>query len=382
MEDFKYDFGVPLPLLNELKKRKALPLWWQTVSSKFDSDWLNNFHKAFTKEGYPVAVQKTEVGVIDTSLNPFAHLSDETDSIVFPALLVPIFYELVNCVFGYMQPPNSVDPNAKMFITNQGEKDSRKDLGVLLGRLKYTQCPSLIVENPFIPIVIATCHYIYCHELTHIALSRKFKEDGWTSRQEEFECDRMAFVMMTLTYRSYPDYQQAFSLLAPAVSFSLLLIRSYLFDGLNKINSTHPTPEERYIQLRKVSLRAEQNNMIASGGTELADSFWSYTNKLIKNLNSKNLLMQNNPVKDVLAILSANRQINSDESYHIVTNIIQWCSFGNQDMVKQSIKNVLDAISFSADKIVREKIRLFKEELKNQTADFDQILGLGTLFGN
>ena len=380
--DFKYDFGIPLPLLKELKQRDGLPSWWEAVRSQLDSDWLNNFHKNFTKEGWPLEVQNTEVGVIDTTLNPFAHLGQKQDSIVFPASLVPIFWEVTNVVFGHMQRPNSADPNAKMFISKEGEKESLNDLAALLGRLNYIACPTMTVKQPFIPIVIATSHYVYCHELAHVALSRKFKEAGWTSRQEEFECDRLAFAMMTLTYKSFSSLQQVFSLCGPAVAFGLELIRSCLSIHSNEISTTHPKPNERYHTLRNWCLTAEQHGMIAKGATEFADFFWSYLNRLIQILQSEDRLFKVNPLRDTLNGLFIDKPITSDEITLMITQIIQWCSFGDQTLAKQNIRQILNERTHIENNTIIHNIKEFRKELIDQTGHLEQIIGFLNLLKN
>jgi hypothetical protein len=202
LKQIQFDFGILKPLYRELRSRNALPSWWPTVSRRLEGDWVSSFHKALTQTGWPSPAQNAQSGSVDVSFSPEAILADTTNVIVFPSAVIPLLWELLQAVWGILERPPTNDPDVPILIPLPSLNRAIRRVGVLIGRLRETECPDCTCpDDPWLPAVIAASHFIYCHEVNHVALHRYLKQADtvWSSPTEEFECDRLAFILMALT---------------------------------------------------------------------------------------------------------------------------------------------------------------------------------------
>ena len=380
LDRLQYEFGISVPLYRELRERHAVPAWWFAVSRRVEGEWVRNFHDTMTKFGWEYIVRAAKCGTIDVSLNPFADMKTIDRVIVFPGNVVPLLWELLQAIFGILEAPPSRNPDASMQITPEGFERGVRKTGELIGRLRDTGCPDPTCGDPWKPAVIAASHFIYCHELVHVAIGRLSKEAGWSPIGEELECDRLAFILMALTYRSYPELQSAFALMGPTLAFGLEAVKDEALEHTLR-DGVHPPPADRFRTLRNWAEIAERDAMIAAGSTSVGEEFWNLLEKALQRLRVQPALVIS-PVRDLLSRLSDSTPVSDDVIKEAVDAVLQWCSFGSIVRVKSALKNTLNELLSLGDSRKREAVRRIISGLIKETRHLEKTLGFNDYFGS
>jgi Peptidase U49 len=374
LSELKDDYNIPVRFIKCLNKLKALPDWWFEVSSSKQKDWLSDFHKNLLQADFSDEIRQTSVGVTNSGINSFAIVNEGVKIISISVQTILLMNEIVTTVLeliNKMTPPNSTDPNAKMFVGIDVISDAKYRVRESLSYLHFLGCVKISEENPFSPLVISAAHFTYCHELGHIYIHSQ-KQEKYDMQTEEFECDKRAFTMMFSTYKSSSIYQELFAFSGPAIALLVEFYKSIASGNFSKKSNTHPLLFDRYRELARICLLCEENNMLEQGSFAMGHNFWQIIKDRIDEVFEEGYVTFNPFGKIFYPLIQ--HSFNKSDLTLINQELIRILSFGKIDLVKKSLFDELDNIKYTQNPLTMNNLRILLQSMREEFSDLDETI--------